>query len=58
MARKKIINPVNKKAYAVRQRTAKHGKKEQIKGLYKTKKSASAYVKRNFGDVIRKLAKE
>jgi len=58
MAKKKIINPKNNKAYAIRQKTTKHGKKGQIIGLYKTKKKAAFYVKRRFGDVIKKLSNQ
>jgi len=58
MATKKIINPRNNKAYAIRQKTTKHGKKGQIKSLYKTKKEAASYVSKNFGDVIKKLSNQ
>ncbi|MEA1963502.1 MAG: hypothetical protein U9M94_04700 [Patescibacteria group bacterium] len=58
MTRKKITNPRTGKSYAIRQRTTSAGKKGQIKGLYRAKRQSSAYVKKNFGDVIRKLSKE
>ena len=58
MAKKKIVNSSNNRAYAIRKRTTKNGKKRQIKGLYRSKSDASSYVKKNFGDVIRKLATE
>jgi len=58
MVTKKIINSRNNKSYAIQKKTAKHGKKGQIKGLYKVKKEASSYISRNFGDVIKKLSNQ
>lgn len=58
MTRKKITNHRTKKAYTIRERTAKSGRRGQIKGLYKIKREASSYVKRNFGDVIKKLSNQ
>lgn len=58
MAQKKIINPVTRKAYSIRQRDSKYGKKGQIKGLYKVKnrKNISSYINKNIGDVLRMLS--
>lgn len=57
MAKKRITNPKTGKSYAIRQKTTSAGKKGQIKGLYRKKRSnSSTYVKRNFGTAIRKLS--
>lgn len=57
MATKKIVNTKTHKAYAIRQRTTKNGRKWQIKWLYKVQK-ASTSVSRNFWDVIKQLSTE
>ncbi len=55
MATKKIVNLRTKKAYSIRQRTTSAGRKGQIMGSYSPKR-ASASVKKNYGDVIRRLS--
>ncbi len=57
MANKRIYNPITKKYYSIRQKTTKSGRKGQIKESYSQKKSA-LYVKKNFGDVIKRLSRQ
>lgn len=58
MATKKIINPYTGKAYSIRQRSTKNGRKGQIVGLYHTKRQSSQHVVNNLGDVIKRLSFE
>jgi hypothetical protein len=44
--KKRIYNPVTGKYYEVRQRSSKHGKPGQIKGLWSSKKKKSKKKKK------------
>ncbi len=48
--KRRIYNPVTGKYYEIRQRTTKHGRRGQIKGLWKPKKKRKTLYEIVFGD--------
>jgi len=58
MAKKKIINSSNNKAYKIRERTAKKRKKGQIMGLYKDHTNARKIISKRFSEVFKRLSTE